>query len=403
MWSRVILHIDMDAFYASVEQRDKPALLGVPVIVGGVGRRGVVSSPSYEARKYGVRSAMPMYVALRLCPQAVTIAPRMSRYVDVSRRLMALFGRFTPLVEPLSLDEAFLDISGTQQLFGPPVDVAWKIQRAIRDELGLSASVGVSATKYVAKVASELKKPGGMVVVTPGEERAFLEPLALQRLWGVGARTAERLHALGLATIGDVFRFGAPSLAAQLGTLGEHLHALSSGADARAVELERSHKSVGAEHTLQHDIVGRARIRQELLPLVDEVAHTLRVQNTRASGVRLKLKYADFRRTSRELHFAEAAQDAASMMVALDALLDRVDVQRPIRLVGLAAIGLVDATAARQTSLFAAAPEGQLRHEQLGRALDAIKGKYGAAAVVRGDLGKARRQRYAADDENNDV
>jgi DNA polymerase-4 len=392
MWPRAILHVDMDAFYASVEQRDRPELRGLPVIVGGSGRRGVVSSPSYEARRFGVKSAMPMWTAMKLCPHAIAVPPRMARYLEVSRDVMAIFGRFTPLVEPLSLDEAFLDITGTEALFGPPVSVAQQVQRAIRSDLSLSASVGLAATKYVAKVASDLQKPGGLVVVPPGEERAFLAPLALERLWGVGPKTAARLHALGFVTIGDVAaayepRAGAPraDLAHKLGgdALVEHIGALAVGEDPRPVEPEHTRKSLGSERTLERDIQGRARVQHELLPLVDDVAAQLRAERLRAGGVRLKIKYADFKRASRELHLEEPVLDAQSLLRGIEQLCDRIDLDRPIRLIGLAAIALVEDTAPLQSNLFAQAPTGRERAERLGRAVDAIKGKFGADAVVR--------------------
>lgn len=384
-WARAILHVDMDAFYASVEQRDRPELRGKPVIVGGTGRRGVVSSPSYEARKYGVKSAMPTFAALKLCPHAAVVPPRMSRYTAASRAVMAIFGRFTPLVEPLSLDEAFLDVTGTEALFGSPVDVAWKVQRAVREELELSCSVGVAGNKYVAKVASDLKKPHGLVVVPPGEEHAFLEPLPVERLWGVGPKTAERLHALGLESIGDVARMGERALAEKLGSgsgdLAAHLVALALGRDERAVETDGETKSLGAERTLDQDISGVDRVRTELLPLIDEVAAGLRGKKLRAGGVRLKLKYADFRRVSRELRLPEPVQDTSSILAAIEALLPRVDTGRPIRLVGLACTDLVEEAAPRQVSLFAEPAE---RSEKLGRAVDAIKDRFGESAVVRG-------------------
>jgi DNA polymerase-4 len=377
----------MDAFYASVEQRDKPELQGKPVIVGGSGRRGVVSAASYEARKFGVKSAMPVFAALKLCPHAVVVPPRISRYALVSKNVMAIFGRFSPAVEPLSLDEAFLDITGTEALFGAPVDVAWKIQKAVRDELQLSCSVGVAANKFIAKVASDLKKPGGLVVVPPGEERAFLEPLPVERLWGVGPKTAERLHAIGLETVGDLAVMGEKKLAERLGSgfqdAAAHLVSLALGHDERPVETDGENKSLGAERTLEMDIAGKERVRQQLLPLVDEVAEGLRHKKLRATGVRLKLKYADFRRVSRELKLPEPVQDAASILAAIDALLPRVDTARPIRLVGLACTDLVDEAAPRQGSLFSAPTE---KSEQLGRTVDAIKDKFGDAAVVRGSI-----------------
>lgn len=404
-WPRMVLHVDMDAFYASVEQRDQPALRGKCVVVGGTGRRGVVSTCSYEARAFGVKSAMPTALAQRLCPQAIFVAPRMSHYVAVSKSLMAIFGRYSPLVEPLSLDEAFLDGTGTEELFGAPMELGWAIQRAVREELSLSCAVGAATNKFVAKVASDLKKPGGIVVCSPGEEEGFVAPLPIERLWGVGPKTAERLRADGFDIIGDIAAADASELVRRYGNLGEHLSALAHGKDDRPIDDDRERKSLGAERTLDNDISGAVEVRRNLLPLVDEVAAGLRRAGLRAGGVRLKLKYADFHRVSRERLLTMPALDAASIIDAIDHLLPRLDLQRPIRLVGLAATHLSDADAPRQASLF---DEPQTaRHEALGRALDAITAKHGKGAIGRGGvdhrdldgLDRGVEHRDLADDE----
>jgi DNA polymerase IV len=266
----------------------------------------------------------------------------------------------------------------------------------------LSCSVGVAANKYVAKVASDLKKPNGLVVVPPGEERAFLDPLPLERLWGVGPKTAEQLHALGLVTIGDVARMGESTLTNKFGLVGEHVARLALGLDERPVERERENKSHGAERTLEHDISGEKRVRQELLPLIDEVAHGLRMAKLRAKGVRLKLKYADFHRVSREMQLAEPAQDAHTILQAIDSLLPRIDTNRAIRLVGVAATHLVDEDAPRQASLFGAPQE---KSEKLGKTVDKIREKFGDDAVGLkgshardkfGDAPVAMRERFSA-------
>ncbi len=379
-----MLHVDMDAFYASVEQRDRPELRGKCLVVGGTGRRGVVSTCSYEARKFGVKSAMATMVARRLCPQAIFVPPRLAVYSEVSKQIMAILGRFSPSIEPLSLDEAFVDATGTEELFGPPVELAWRIQKAIRDEVSLSASVGAAANKYVAKVASDLKKPGGIVVVGPGEERAFLAPLPIERLWGVGPKTAERLRADGFDTIADIADVDRAVLAKRYGSLGEHISSLSRGEDDRPIDDDRERKSLGAERTLEHDIVGAAAVRSQLVPLIDEVSSGLRKAHLRAGGVRLKLKYADFHRTSREVVLPEPVQDAASLSAALEHLLPKADLTRPMRLVGLAATHLVEESALRQASLFDQ-PQTE-KHEALGRAMDKIQQKHGRGAIARGDV-----------------
>ncbi|MBI1949323.1 MAG: DNA polymerase IV [Deltaproteobacteria bacterium] len=383
-WARATMHVDMDAFYASVEQHDHPELLGRAVIVGGAGRRAVVCAASYEARRFGVKSAMPMYAAERLCPHAVVLPVRMGRYLEVSKRLMTLFGRFGPTVEPLSVDEAFLDVTGTEGLFGPPAELAWKVQRAVREELGLSCSVGVAASKYVAKVASDLKKPGGLVVVPPGEERAFLEPLDVERLWGVGPKAAEQLRAAGYATIGDVARVERAALEQRFGALGAHIAALARGEDERPVEDGHERKSLGAERTLEHDIRGPERVLRELLPLCDEVAAGLRAKRLRAGSVRLKLKYADFKSVTREARLEEPVQDAASLRAALERLVKKADTTRPMRLVGVTASALVDEDAPRQQGLFS--QPVRTKDEQLERTVDKIRDRFGDEAVVRGTL-----------------
>ncbi len=385
-WQNVIVHVDLDAFFASVEQRDDPSLRGRPVIVGGGGRRGVVSTCSYEARAYGVKSAMPVVLAKRLCPHGVYLAPRMPAYAAASKAFMAVLSRHSPSVEPLSLDEAFLDATGTEELFGTPMDFAWRLQRAVREELHLSCAVGVAPSKFVAKVASDQKKPGGIVVVTPGEERAFLAPLPIERLWGVGPKTSEKLRADGYSVIDDLARADEKDLVTRYGTLGEHLSRLSRGIDDRLIEPDHERKSLGAERTLEHDISGVTDVRRQLLPLVDEVAAGLRKAGLRASGVRVKIKYADFHRTSRERMVPEPICDTASLTAAVDQLLPKLDLAPPIRLVGLAATHLVDDRTPRQVSLFEAAAPVVEKAEALGRALDLINAKHGKNGVVRGDL-----------------
>ena len=380
-WPKVVFHVDMDAFYASVEQRDDPSLRGRPVVVGGTGRRGVVATASYEARRFGVKSAMPTYAAHHLCPHAVFLPPKMSRYVAVSKQVMAILGRFSPLVEPLSLDEAFLDMTGTEGLFGPPVDAAWKLQKTVRDELSLPCSVGVAATKFVAKIASDLRKPQGIASCTPGNERGFLAPLPIERLWGVGPKTADRVRAAGLATIADVADKSDAWLAERFGSLGPHIGALARGEDARVVDPTRERKSMGSERTLERDVVGRDAVRALLVPLVDEVAKQLRSEGARAGGVRLKLKYADFRRVTRETRLLQPGADAGTLLDGIDLLLPKADLDKPMRLVGVQAIDLRDAGEHVQASLFDA--PAAARRLKVGEARDAVTAKFGAGALVR--------------------
>ncbi len=380
--TRVVFHIDMDAFFASVEQRERPELRGQPVIVGGTGNRGVVSTCSYEARPFGVHSAMPTYRARQLCPQGIFIPPRGSLYAAVSRQLMAILGDFSPDVEPLSLDEAFLDMSGTEKLFGPPEVAARKLLDRIERELSLTASVGVSATKYVAKVASDMNKPRGLTLVPSGTEKEFLAPLPIERLWGVGPKSAPKLHALGLTRIGDVARWPAEDLERRFGSFGLHVWRLANGIDERHVERDREDKSIGAERTFERNIRGKAAVLEKLLPLCDDVAQRLRRHGLRAGGVRLKVKYATFKSVTRQLTLEGTACDTQTLRAALSELADRVDLNAPIRLVGLACTRLVEGGA--PGGLFDDPSRG--RREKLERALDAVQHKFGDKAVRRADV-----------------
>lgn len=383
-WPRCVFHVDMDAFFASVEQRDHPAYRGKPVVVGGLGDRGVVSTASYEARAFGIKSAMPMFQARRLCPQAVFLAPRMSVYSSVSRALMSIFESYSPLVEPLSLDEAFLDMTGTESLLGCPSSCAARLQEQVRDELSLTASVGVATTKFLAKIASDLRKPSGLTLCEPGAELAILHPLPVERLWGVGPKTAKRLHALALHTIGDVARADPMMLQGRLGeALGRHLYELASGMDPRPVEHLRARKSLGAERTLQRDLTELDTLRDVTRPLCEEVARLLRVKQLRTSSVRLKVKFADFSVVTKQLRLPEPVLDAQSLRMAVESLLRALPLRLPVRLVGVAATDLQPAACASQVHLFAADAARQ-RNERLDFAIDAVHEKFGKGTLQRG-------------------
>ncbi len=297
-----ILHVDLDAFFAAVEQLDDPRLRGKPVIVGGLGNRGVVSTASYEARPYGVHSAMPMARARSACPHAIFRSPRMSRYVEKSQEVMAILGDVTPLVEQLSVDEAFLDVAGAGRLLGTPVDVATLVRRRIHDEAGLTASIGVASTKFLAKLASELAKPDGLLAVPAGDERAFLAPLPVWRLWGVGPATLRKLERMGLRTIGEISAVDRDLLEHALGSsLGAHLHALACNEDPRVVVPERDAKSIGAEETFGNDLKTRAACERELVRLTDRVCSRLRSAHLTTRTITLKIRFGDFEtRTPRE-------------------------------------------------------------------------------------------------------
>ncbi len=299
--ARTIIHADMDAFYASVEQRDRPELRGKPVVVGGPPEaRGVVAAASYEARRFGIRSAMPMSRALRLCPQAVRVSPRFGRYGEISRQVMAIFRSLTPLVEPLSLDEAFLDVTGRVQRLGGVAALARGLKRQVRERTGLTVSIGVATNKTVAKIASDMKKPDGLVIVPPGRERAFLAPLPVRALWGVGPKAEAVLAKAGFRTIGQIAETGPERLEALFGSRGRQLWEMAQGRDARPVEPEHERKSVGAETTFPRDLADGPELRQELGRMARDVWGRLSRPGLKARTVVLKLRYADFRTITRQ-------------------------------------------------------------------------------------------------------
>jgi DNA polymerase-4 len=333
---RTILHVDMDAFFASVEQRDDPSLRGKPVVVGGPSRRGVVAAASYEVRKFGVRSAMPMVEALRRCPQAIVVPGRHDRYEEVSRAVFAIFRRFTPLVEGLSSDEAFLDVTASRSLFGDGAAIAERIRAAIRAEQELTASAGVAPCKFVAKIASDQNKPDGLTVVTAEEVEAFLAPLPIERMWGIGPRTSPRLRSNGFDTFADLVRAGPDRLEALLGSWGRAIHALARGDDDREVQPDGEAKSLGAEETYDQDLTTRRAIEVKLLDHSTRVARRLHDEGISASCVHVKLKYSDFTIRTRQMHLPEPVADTDSIYEAARTLLDRFPLEgRRVRLTGV--------------------------------------------------------------------
>ena len=393
---RVVLHADMDAFYASIEQRDHPELRGRPVAVGGDGPRGVVSAASYEARVFGVHSAMPSARARRLCPELVFVGGSMRRYAEESRRIFAIFHRFTPVVQGLSLDEAFLDLTGTERLWGPAREVGAALRRAVREETGLAVSVGIAPVKMVAKIASDLAKPDGLLEVPRDGVGAFLEPLPVRRIWGVGPVAEERLHAAGFATIGDLVRADPRALEAQLGDWGTALARLGRGRDLSEVEPYRDAVSYSEENTFGEDVASREVLEAALITHAESVARRLRRDRLRARTVVLKLKLA--RRTApgprgyplltRRETLAEPSDDGAVLSRTATRLLSRAALREPVRLLGVGATNLVSADTG-QLALFAA-PQSA-RRARLNRALDAIADRFGSGAVVRGDARPAAR------------
>jgi DNA polymerase IV len=379
-WPRVIVHADMDAFYAAIEQLDDPALRGRPLLIGPPSSRGVVLTASYEARPFGVGSAMPMARARKLCPQALVVPPRFERYQEVSATIMRLFGEFSPHVEPLSLDEAFLDMTGSERLFGSPEQIGTKLKRAVRDATGgLTVSVGISATKYVAKVASGHGKPDALTIVAPSEAAAWLAPQPVSNLWGAGPKTTARLHALGLQTIGAVAALDPVRLGGELGALGRRFRELARGLDARIVSGERTARGLSSERTLETDISGRAAIEPYLRGAADTVARRLRRRGERGHGVRIKLKRADFRIITRQRALPKPTDVSAELYAAGVSLLDGLDLRGPFRLVGLGAFDL-DARA-DQSQIALPMLDGRAR--RLETTIDGVKERFGAGAMQR--------------------
>ncbi len=386
MWTKAVIHLDMDAFYPAVEVLDDPSLRGCAVIVGGASRRGVVASASYEARSFGVHSAMPIAEARRRCPAGVYRAPRMRRYSEVSRQVFEIFERFTPLVEPLSIDEAFLDVTGSVRLFGSPPEMAGKIKRCVRDELGLSVSAGVASNKSVAKMASDYLKPDGLTVVEPGREREFLAPLPIERLWGAGPVTCRSLHLMGVQTIGDLAGLPIDLLISKLGSQGEALHRLACGVDERPVETGQEAQSIGSEETFAEDIRDAETARQELLTLAVKVGARLRREGSRGRTVCLKVKYSDFQQITRSITFHDPVDDSGAIYRSCCGLLAKTEAgRRPVRLLGISISNLCCFGTPRQLTLFEEQGRGR-KTEHLNRAVDRIRDAFGEGAIIPGTL-----------------
>ena len=388
MGRRAILHVDMDAFYASVEQRDNHRYRNRPVIVGAdpqSGRgRGVVSAASYEARKYGIHSAMPISQAYRLCPKGVFLPVRMNRYVEVSEHIFKIFFRFTNLVEPLSLDEAFLDVSGSYRLYGSAETIGRRIQNDIYEDEGLQASVGVASNKFVAKVASDLKKPKGFVVVPHGEEERFLDDLPVERLWGAGSRTAEQLHRLGCTRIGDVARQNQEFLRVRFGKLGTRLWSLAKGIDSRPVVAHEAAKTISAESTFLEDTDDSQIIAQTLLELSERLAQRLRAEGVKTRTLTLKHRNEAFETVTRSLSFQEPTDHAPLLYDGALKLLIRVNAKKQkVRLLGLAGSKLSSFESDVQMALF----EGtSMQAERLDSVIDEIRHRFGDQAIKPGSL-----------------
>lgn len=385
--TRTIFHVDMDAFYASVEVLDNPALRGKPVIVGGTSPRSVVSAASYESRKFGVHSAMPMSQALRLCPDAVVIGGHMSRYAEVSDRVMAIFATYSPTIEPMSLDEAYLDMTR----WVPPGETAkacaHRLQAQVLTEIGLTCSVGVATSKSVAKIASDLRKPFGLVIVPPGDESAFLAPLPIGALRGVGAVTEVRLQSWGIRTIGDLAALAEAFLTQSFGSVGPDMRRMAAGIDESPVIPEHEAKSMGRETTFLTDVRDRTVLEETLLALAEDVARSLRRHGVRAGGVTLKLRDGDFVTRTRARMLPEATDLANPLYAVVKLLLDNCAPLKPTRLIGITGTHLTRESE-QQLSLFDAGETAKQR--KLADTLDGIRARFGREAVTRARLVKPK-------------
>jgi DNA polymerase-4 len=380
-----ILHVDMDAFYASVEQRDDPQLRGLPVIVGGLKGRGVVCAASYEARKFGVKSAMPTATALKLCPHGVFLPVRMHHYAQISRQLRAIFLSFTPLVEPLSLDEAFLDVRGCEGLFGSAPEIARQIKLRVKSETELVASVGVAPNKFLAKLASDHGKPDGLVVLWPHQVTEFLAPLPVGRIWGIGAKGQARLHALGITTIGQLAAASEKALVDRFGETGHAMWRLANGGDERAVVPDREAKSISTETTFSHDIGDPQVLRNCLLNLVDELATRLRQAGVRGRTIEVKIRSSDFHTQTRARSLKEATNVTEVVWRAALELFEKSLTAEllPVRLLGVGVTKLTRDTLV-QGQLFS--DDGRERQSALDTTIDAIRGQFGTGAIQRASL-----------------
>lgn len=378
---RSIIHLDMDAFYPAVEVLDKPELKGKPVIVGGSKERGVVSSASYEARRFGVHSAQPIATAIKLCPEGIFMPVRMSRYKEVSTQVFEIFHSFTPLVEPLSIDEAFLDLTGAERLMGQTEAIAKKIKETVLRKIGLTVSAGVASSKFVAKIASDIHKPDGLTVVPSDQVREFLDPLPVKKMWGVGKITQQALARLNVRTFKDLRQIPVEILKKNFGKHGAAMHLLSMGVDEREVEPEREIKSIGHEQTFMKDILNPDHARKEILSLANRVALRMRREEVRGSTVSLKVKYSDFTQITRAETLPESTDDTMEIYSTSCRLLKKTAVgKRPVRLLGISLSQLTSLEGEKQLLLFDQ-DKGYQKRKDLNTALDSICDKFGEKSI----------------------
>ncbi|MGD8868467.1 MAG: DNA polymerase IV [Gemmatimonadales bacterium] len=402
--TRTILHADMDAFYASVEARENPEIAARPIVVGADPRggrgRGVVAACNYEARKFGLHSAMPISQAYRRCPHAIYLRPRFSLYAEASERIMRIFDSYTELVEKLSIDEAFLDVTASARLFGDGVTIAESIKKRVLEEERLTVSIGVATNKFLAKLASDLRKPDGLVTVPPGSEKVFLSPLPVERLWGVGDKTAQRLHALGLRTVGELADLPLVLLERHLGhTHAVHLHRLANGIDERPVRPGRERKQIGRETTFMTDTEDREFVRRTLLALTEEVAARLRRRTLAAHTVTVKLRLAPFETLTRRRTTESSLSTTEGIYpIARDLMAAADPGDRPIRLIGISVSGLHEHAPDDQLGLFQDDCRRDAAARRVAEALDEVSNRFGSDALKRAKLIKEVRDMDEGED-----
>ncbi len=382
----MILHMDMDAFFASVEQLDNPELRGKPVIIGGHSSRGVVSTASYEARTFGVHSAMPIFQAKKNCPHGLYIRPRMWRYSELSRRIMGMLKGFSPLVEPVSIDEAYVDISGCGRLYGSPLEIARAIKARIREETGLTASVGIAPIKFLSKIASDYRKPDGITIIPPERVMEFIDQLPVEKVPGVGKSAMGAVRMLHIRTLGDVRRYPEAELLKRFGKFGRRLHELSRGIDGGRVVTESEVKSISGEETLSHDTDDRDLLRACLLKHSEDVGRELRKKGMSAKTIGIKVKFSDFKQITRSRTLKAPTHSSERIYREAARLFEEAGINRKIRLLGVRAASLVPEGKPAQMSLFGGGKRGGENWDSVDKAMDSIKGKFGKGAVTKATL-----------------
>ena len=382
----MIIHVDMDAFFASVEQLDNPDIFGKPVIVGGTSNRGVVAASSYEARKFGVYSAMPIFQAKQKCPQGIFIRPRGYRYKEVSIHVMSILSSFSPVIEQVSIDEAFMDVAGCESIFGNPCEIGFKIKRKIEQNIGLTCSVGIAPLKFLAKIASDMYKPDGLTYIAPNEVVTFISTLSVEKISGVGKQTAGHLRKMGIVTLGDVKKHTREKLLTRLGKYGNRLYELANGIDRSTVNVYRPVKSISTEETLTADITDKVRLRKYLLKHSEDVGRQLRGENRKARTVTLKIKHSDFKQVTRQKKLPAYIFSSEKIFQVAVNLLEDYLLRKPVRLIGVGVSDLDDKKKAVQMDLFSGSDCGVEKWERVDTAVDAIAEKFGKDVITKAGL-----------------